>query len=79
MVDNRFSISMSVDPVEPIKADRPGPLRSLALFSDLSRRGCADIASAAAQHRPSLHRADLRAERCRIQASAGEIDPGMHP
>jgi CRP-like cAMP-binding protein len=47
MGDNRFSISKSVDPVHPIKAERPGPLRSSALFSGLSRRDCAHVASAA--------------------------------
>ena len=47
MWDNGFSISKSVNPVLPIKAERLGPLRSAALFSDPSRRDCAHIASAA--------------------------------
>ena len=45
--DNKFSISRSVNSVHPIKAERLGPLRASLLFSDISRRDCARIVSAA--------------------------------
>ena len=49
MRDNQFSTSNLVNPVHPIKEERPGSLCSSVLFSGISGHDCAHIASAAAR------------------------------
>jgi CRP/FNR family transcriptional regulator, nitrogen oxide reductase regulator len=55
MRDNQFSTSTLVDPVYPIKAERLGSLRSSVLFSGISERNCAHIASAAKKRTFARH------------------------
>jgi CRP/FNR family transcriptional regulator, nitrogen oxide reductase regulator len=47
MRDNQFAASSLVDPLHPIREEHPGSLRSSVLFSGISGRDCAHIASAA--------------------------------